>query len=56
LKILQNQGFLTEASFELTNIKAYFATFGTWDELREFFDADGNNAIDHGECVFLSFI
>jgi len=53
---IQNQGFLTEDSFALVNIKAYFATFGTWDELREFFDVDGNNVIDQAEYVFLILI
>jgi hypothetical protein len=45
----KGQGFITEASFTSGKLQAYFQSFGTWKQLKDFFDEDGDDAIDPAE-------
>jgi hypothetical protein len=47
----QKQGFITQASFTSGVGPEYFENLGTWEEIKLYFDADGNDAIDPEEFV-----
>ena len=47
----QGQGFVTEESFVSGSYATLFTSFGTWAEIKDWFDEDGNNMVDPQEFV-----
>jgi len=47
----QKQGYITEESFTAGHYQDFFQSFGAWSQLKQYFDANGNNAIDPQEFI-----